>query len=60
MIDRSRLINTRARGKENGRCSSDHITQWRININVILYKEHVRACSHLASFVTRKSAFLVK
>ncbi len=26
----------------NGRCSSDHIIQWRTNINYILYKEHVR------------------
>ncbi len=43
MIDRSsdnELV------EDNGRCSSDHIIQWRINRNVIVYKEHVRiVCS---------------
>ncbi len=28
--------------EKNGRCSTDHIIQWRIIRNVILYKEHVR------------------
>ncbi len=44
MIDRSRvneLCFALELLEENGRCSSDHIIQWRINRNVILYKEHV-------------------
>ncbi len=28
--------------EENGWCSTDHMIQWRIIRNVILYKEHVR------------------
>ncbi len=36
------LIITLVHVEENGRCSPDHIIQWRINRNVILYEEHVR------------------